>query len=142
MGKKDAIRQRAEDWYIENLNCSQAEIAEQFNISTNTVSSWAKKHEWDKKRVEYHSSPVKIKQLLQNELMSVAQGNDPKLNADAISKLNVALDRLDKKLDAFVVKRVLMELDNFISQTNPKFAADCVQYHRQFLHHRINLELA
>ncbi|QTE40532.2 hypothetical protein J3L18_23185 [Mucilaginibacter gossypii] len=142
MATKDNIRQHAEDWFIEHADCTQVEIAEKFNVTTNTVSTWAKKFEWDKKRIDYHSSPVKIKQLLQQELMSVAQGNDAKLNADAISKLNAALDRLDKKLDAFVVKRVLVELDNFISQTEPKFAAQCTPFHKAYLQHRINLEIA
>jgi transposase len=142
MSKKDGIRQRAEDWYIENLDCTQAEIAEQFKITAKTVGEWVRKYEWEKKRLEYHSSPVKIKQLLQQELMSIAQGIAPKLNADAISKLNAALDRLDKKLDPFVVKRVLVELDNFISQHDPKFAALCTTYHKQYLQHRINLEVS
>jgi transposase len=142
MGKKDAIRQKAEDWFIENSDCTQAEIAEQFSVSTQTVNKWYQKYNWEDQRRDYHSSPIKIKQLLQQELLAVAQGKEAKLNADAISKLNVAIDRLDKKLDAFVVKRVLVELDNFISQIDPKFAAQCTPFHKQYLQHRINLEIA
>ncbi len=142
MSKKDGIRQRAEDWYVEDINCTQAEVAEKFNVTPKTVGEWVKKYGWEAKRLEYHSSPVKIKQLLQQELMSIAQGNPAKLNADAISKLNAALDRLDKKLDPFVVKRVLVELDNYISQDDPKFAAKCTTYHKAYLQHRINLEIA
>lgn len=142
MGKKDAIRQKAEDWFIENSDCTQAEIAEQFKVSTQTVNKWYKKYNWEDQRRDYHSSPIKIKQLLQQELLAVAQGKEAKLNADAISKLNVAIDRLDKKLDAFVVKRVLVELDTFICQIDPKFASQCTPFHKQYLQHRINLEIA
>lgn len=142
MGKKEAIRQKAEDWFIENNDCTQAEIADKFGITAKTVNSWHKKHNWEDRRRDYHSSPIKIKQLLQNELLSVAQGNAPKLNADAISKLNAAIDRLDKKIDAFVVKRVLVELDNHISNADPKFAAQCTLFHKSYLQHRINLEIA
>lgn len=142
MGKKDGVRQKAEDWFIENLDCSQAEIAEKFGITPKTVGDWYRKYDWEKRRLDYHSSPVVIKQLLQQELMSIAQGNAAKLNADAISKLNAALDRLDKKLDPFVVKRVLVELDNFITNIDPKFAATCTPFHKQYLQHRINLEIA
>src|SRR6185437_5650563 len=123
-------------------DCTQAEIAEKFHVTAKTVGDWYKKYAWEDRRRDYHSSPVRIKQLLQQELLSVAMGNAAKLNADAISKLNAALDRLDKKLDAFVVKRVLVELDNFISQSDPKFAATCTTYHKQYLQHRINLETA
>lgn len=138
--KKNAVRQRAEDWFIENQDCTQAEIAEKFSVTPKTVGDWAKKYKWEEKRLDLHSSPVKIKQLLQAEMVSIAQGNAPKLPADAISKLNVVLDRLEKKADPHVVHKILKDLDNFISQEDPAFAGKCTPYHKRFLQHRINLE--
>lgn len=138
--KKDRIRQRAEDWYIDNSDCTQAEIAEKFGITAKTVGDWVKKHGWEKKRLDYHSSPVKIRQLLQEEFISIAQGNKSKLDADAISKINAALERMDRKADPYVVQSILKELDNYISQIDPKFAAQCTPFHKLFLQHRINLE--
>lgn len=138
--KKDDKRQKAQDWYVENIDATQAEIAEMFGVTAKTISVWSNKYDWENKRLEYQSSPIKIKQLLQKELLSVAQGNDPKLPADGISKLMAALDRCEKKADPIVVHKILKDLDNFISQIDAHFAVQATVFHKQFLQHRINLE--
>ena len=138
--ESNAKKQKAEEWFIENIDATQKGVAELFGISEKTIGTWVKKYNWLDKRLDYHSSPVKIKELLQRELLSVAQGNAPKLSADGISKLMSALDRCDKKADPIVVQRILKDLDNFISEIDPAFAVKCTQYHKQFLIHRINLE--
>lgn len=140
MAKMDSKRQKAEDWFIENIEVTQKDVAEMFGVRPATICTWAKKYKWDDRRMEYHSSPVKIKQLLQQELLSVAQGFPKKLDADAISKLNVAIDRLDAKANPIVVHKILKDLDNFISQDDPHFAAQATVFHKHFLQHRINLE--
>lgn len=138
--KKDDQRQKAQDWYIENVDSTQADIAKMFSVTPKTISVWAAKYSWEDKRLDYQSSPIRIKQLLQKELMSVAQGNPAKLPADGISKLMAALDRCDKKADPIVVHKILKDLDIFISQADTHFAAQATTYHKQFLQHRINLE--
>lgn len=138
--KKDSKRSKAEEWFIENFDATQKEVAELFSVSEKTIGVWVKKYNWEEKRLDFHSSPVRIKQLLQRELLSVAQGNPSKLNADGISKLMAALDRCDKKADPIVVQRILKDLDNFISESNPDFAVEATTFHKQFLIHRINLE--
>lgn len=139
--KKDDIKRLAEDYFIQNYDVLQKEVAELFKVTTKTLSSWATKGEWDKKRTEYHASPVKIQQLLRAELLSVSQGKPATLNADSISKLQSALDKLDKKADPIVVNEILKALDNFISEIDPSFAVKCTEYHKKFLMHRINLEI-
>ena len=52
-----------------------------------------------------------------------------------------SLDRCDKQADPIVVHKILKELDLFISQTDPKFAAQCTPFHKMFLQHRIKMEL-
>ncbi|RQO78105.1 hypothetical protein DBR40_09145 [Pedobacter sp. KBW01] len=138
--KKDSIRQKAMDYFIENLDATQAEVAELYRVTPKTLGEWHRKDDWEQKRMDYHTSPVKIKQLTQRELLSVAQGNAPKLPADTMSKLMAVLDRCDKKADPIVVARILKDLDNFICQINPALALEIVSYHKQFLMHRINLE--
>jgi len=140
MSKLDAKRKQAEEWFIENIEVTQKDVAEMFKVRQGTISAWAKKYHWDDKRMDYHSSPVKIKQLLQQELLSVAQGHTKKLDADAISKLNVAIDRLDAKANPFVVHKILKELDNFISSHAPELAPQIIPFHRLFLQHRIEQE--
>ncbi|MCH7400118.1 DUF1804 family protein [Belliella sp. DSM 107340] len=138
--KKDKIRQQAMDHFIENMECTKKEVAELFGITEKTVGNWSTADDWEGKRLDYHSSPVKIKQFLQKELLSVVQGNKATLPADGISKLMSALDRCDKKADPIVVHRILKDLDNFISEEDPEFAMKCIHFHKQFLIHRINLE--
>ena len=138
--RKDKIRTQAMDHYIENMECTKKEIAELFQVSEKTVGNWSNADDWDGKRLDFHASPVKIKQFLQKELLNVVQGQASTLNADTISKLMSALDRCDKKADPIVVHRILKDLDNFISEVNPEFAVECVHFHKQFLIHRISLE--
>lgn len=138
--KKGDKRQLAEDFYVENQDVTQLGVSEIFNVSPKTICTWAKKYKWEQRRLDYHSSPVRIKQLLQKELMNVAKGEQPTLPADNISKLMAALDRCEKKADPIVVHKILKDLDNFISQHDPAFAAQVTAFHKLFLQHRINLE--
>ena len=138
--KKDSVRQKAQDYFIENLEATQLEVAELYNVTTKTVSEWCRRYDWEQKRLDFHASSVRIKQLLQQELLSVSQGNPAKLPADGISKLMSALDRCDKKADPIVVARILKDLDNFISGIDADLAVKMLPFHKQFLQHRINLE--
>lgn len=137
---RDKTKKIAEDFFLENYNATQKDVSELFGISEKTVSAWAKKGDWVKKRDDYHSSPVKIRQLLQQELLSVSQGNPAQLNADGISKLQKVIGELRKSADPVVVHQILKDLDAFIAETDPKLAIDVSKYHRQFLIHRINME--
>lgn len=138
--KKSRIRELAKDYFVENFEATQAEVAEVYSVTPKTIGEWAKKDNWEDARRDYHSSAVKIQQLLKDELLSVAQGNPAKLQADGISKLMAALDRCEKKLDPNVVAKLLKELDNFISKIDPAFAVQCTQFHKQFLQYRIGME--
>lgn len=138
--RKDHIRQKAEAYYIENIEADLKMIAELFDAHYDTIRGWAKTYNWEEKRLDFHASPTKIKQLLQKELLQIAEGGVPKLPADAISKLMATLDRLEKKADPIVVHKILKDLDNFISEIDPAFAKECTTFHKQFLQHRINLE--
>jgi predicted transcriptional regulator len=137
---KDATRLKAESYYIENFEATQKDIAELFNVLQPTVSAWVRKYEWEEKRLNFHASPTKIKQLLQQELLNVASGGKPKLPADSISKLMAALDKCEKTSDPIVVHKILKDLDMFISQIDADFATKCTPFHKQFLQHRISLE--
>jgi len=137
---KDTVRIKAEGYYIENIDASQKEVAALYKVTEKTIGTWAKTYEWEQKRLDFHASPTRIKQLLQNELLNIAKGDTAKLPADAIAKLMSTLDRLDKKADPIVVKKILVDLDLYISQVDPEFAAKCTYYHKLFLQHRISLE--
>jgi len=136
---KDGIRQKAEAYYIENFESTQAEIAELFSTRQATVSQWISKYNWEEKRFSFHASPTKIKQLLQKELANLTSGAEPKLPTTAISKLMEVLEKCDKKADPVVIHKILKELDYFISEIDPDFASQCTNYHKQFLQYKISL---
>ena len=137
---KDGIRIKCEALYIENIEVTQKEVAELFKVTEKTIGEWVKKYDWEQKRLDFHASPTKIKQLLQKELLKIANGEKATLPADSISKLMATLDRLNKQADPIVVHSILKELDLFISQIDPAFASKCTTFHKQFLQFRISLE--
>ena len=91
--------------------------------------------------MNFHASPTVIKQKLQQETLRIINGGVPTFSATGVEKLMKALDRCDKQADPVVVHRILKDLDNFISEVDPAFAAQCTQYHKQFLQHRISIEI-
>jgi len=137
---KDSIRLKAEAHYIENIDADLKEVSELFDAHYDTIRDWAKKYDWEEKRLNFHASPTIIKQKLQQETISIMNGGLPKFSADAVSKLMASLDRCDKQADPIVVQRILRELDNFISRLDPGFANKCTPYHKMFLQHRIKME--
>lgn len=136
--KKDRIRELACDYYVQHIDVTLQDVAEMYGITYKTVQSWKEKYRWDDLRRDFHSSPVRIKQALQEEVISVSiHHNTPKFKADDISKLMASIDRCEKKLDPTIVAHLLRELDVFINKIDPKFAAEARKYHRQFLTNRI-----
>ena len=137
--KKDDIRLKAEAYYIENIEAAKKEVAELFKTTEKTVGDWARKYGWEEKRLSFHASPTIIKQKLQQEAINIMGGKPPTFSADAISKIMSALDRCDRQSDPIVVHKILKDLDNFVSRIDPRFAAECTAYHKQFLQHRIKI---
>lgn len=136
---KDSIRQKAEAYYIENMEADAKEISELFGIHYDTVRGWIKKYDWDEQRLNFNASPTVIKQKLQHEAIRITNGEVPSFSADAVNKLVAAIERLDKRADPIVVQSILKDLDMFISEIDPAFATECTKYHKQFLQHRISI---
>ncbi|PIF44914.1 hypothetical protein CLU96_1912 [Chryseobacterium sp. 52] len=139
--KKDAIRQKAEAYYIENIDATNKEVAELFKVTEKTLGDWVRRYDWEDKRLNFHASPTVIKQKLQQETIHLMGGGLPTFSADSISKLMSALDKCDKQADPIIIHKILKELDLFISQTDPKLAAQCTPFHKMFLQYKIKQEL-
>lgn len=137
---KDGVRQKAEAYYIENIDADLKQVAELFDAHYDTIRDWAKKHDWEDKRLNFHSSPTIIKQKLQAEAIRIMEGKPPTFSADGISKIMSALDKCDKQADPIVVHKILKDLDNFISKQDAAFANQCLPFHKMFLQHRIKME--
>jgi uncharacterized protein YjcR len=138
MAKKDILRKQAEMMFIE-LGYTAKDIAETLDIQEKTVGNWRKADQWDTRRDQLLASPHKIKELLLKEFQSIAAGEEPKLNADAISKISKALDSIDTKVNPRVVMTMIKMLDDFTAEQDPALAAKALPIHRRFILHVINI---
>ncbi|HBJ10080.1 MAG TPA: hypothetical protein DDY73_13865 [Coprobacter fastidiosus] len=144
--KKDYMKLRAtaEELFV-GQGMSGREIADLLNVSEVTVSNWRKGREgektWDDKRKELQMSPVRIKEKLLDEAKKIADGEPSTIDADKLSKIVAAIDRLDKKISIRIIADVLKECDNWLVETDPSQALLLSKYHKQFLQYRISLEV-
>lgn len=133
----------AERMFIEDGMTAKA-IAEQLDLSEQTLSKWRKGKEgeksWDDKRAEMLASPHKIKEILLKELILVAGGGKSLVDADALAKINKVIETLSDKISVQIVFSVFKEFDNWMADQDPKTAVQFTEWHKQFLLYKINLE--
>lgn len=129
----------AESLFIEHgMSCTS--ISEQLELSEVTLSKWRNMMDWDKRRDEVLSSPDKIRQILRDELKSIAEGNKPKVDADALSKVSRTLQYFEGKVSLAVIISVFKEFDNYMAELDPEMAVKFTEYHRLFVSHRAHLD--
>lgn len=133
----------AERMFVEDGMTAKA-IAEQLDLSEQTLSKWRKGKEgeksWDDKRAEMLASPHKIKEILLKELILVAGGGKSLVDADALAKINKVIETLSDKISVQIVFSVFKEFDNWMADQDPKTAVQFTEWHKQFLLYKINLE--
>ena len=133
----------AERMFVEDGMTAKS-IAEQLDVSEQTLSKWRKGKEgektWDDKRAEMLASPHKIREILLKELILVSEGKPSKVDADALAKINKVIESLSDKISAQVVFSVFKEFDNWMADQDPKTAILFTEWHKQFLRYKINLE--
>ena len=129
----------AESLFVEQgMTC--AAIAEVLALTETTLSKWRKGMQWDDKRTAALASPSKIKEILQKEMLSVASGNKPAIDTDALSKIGKALSYFDGKVPLTVVISVIKELDEWTAGTDPHAAVKNTELHKQFIAHRAKID--
>ena len=133
----------AERMFVEDGMTAKA-IAEQLDVSEQTLSKWRKGKEgeksWDDKRAQMLASPHKIKEILFKELMLVAGGEKSAVDADALAKINKVIETLSDSTSVQIVFSVFKEFDNWMADQDPKTAVLFTEWHKQFLLYKINLE--
>lgn len=147
MAKKEAekrdytrLRERAEEFAV-GQGMSGRDIAELLSVSEVTVSKWRKEGNWENKKKEIDLSPIRIKQKLLSEAQKIANGESSDIEADKLSKIVAAIDRLDKKISIRLIADVFREFDNWLSEIEPVRAVEFTKYHKLFLQYRISLEV-
>lgn len=127
MANKDDLRQQAQVMFVE-MGMTGKAIAETLDVRENTVSTWRKDDEWDKLRKSVTASPERIKNYLFKEYESLAAGNAPKLNSDAISKISKALEFIESFSNESRLTVMLNMLDRYA--VNVGMSADWLQAYR------------
>lgn len=110
-------------------------IAEMFDISEATLSKWRNVYKWDDRRNENLAAPHKIREILLKELRNVADGNKPKVDADALIKINKVVSALDNRTSLPVVISVFKVFDLWMADNEPKTALLFTEFHKKYLLH-------
>ena len=117
-----------------------AAIAEDLNLREATLSDWRIKMKWDDERQQFLSTPGAIRKLLLGELEHVAGGGKPRIDTDALSKINKALTYFDGKVSLPIVVTVLKDYDQYNAKLYPHEASKEMCKHKEYLHHLAKLE--
>jgi Putative ATPase subunit of terminase (gpP-like). len=143
----------AEISHAETLYCekkwSPEAIAETLDRDIKTIYSWRDKYHWEETRDLFDTGPTELKKILLKEAVRITKGEKrtdfegnelPNIDSDSLSKVMKAYDYLSKKASPSVCRDIFMEFDNWLSNKEPKLAADMTQYHKQFLIYKIQQE--
>ena len=143
---KPAEINHAEWLYIEKGLKPEA-IAAELDRNIKTIYQWRDDGGWEDKKNLFDLGPTELKRILMEAAIRIAkgekrtddQGNEIKeIDADAISKIMKAYDYMCKKVSPEVVRDVVKECDDFISEIDPEDAVKITKYHKMFLTHKIN----
>lgn len=139
----ERIRGIAEDLYI-NKGYDLTKISEEWDISPQTLSKWKKgkpgEKPWNERKAFNELTPVKLREVLLEEALNIAQGKDASFNADALAKIISAVDRIDKSVNIRVVISVFMEFDKWMVDADPVQANEFTKFHKLFIQHFISSE--
>jgi hypothetical protein len=115
-------------------------ISEMTNISEATLSKWRNDMGWDRDREEALTRPDIIRKILMKELKWIAEGNKPRIDTDALSKISKTLLYFDGKLSLPIIVAALKECDNFIVSIDPQKAFEISEWHKSFILERAKTE--
>jgi transposase-like protein len=129
---KHKLYKDAEILFVEQgMSCNA--ISEQLGITEATLSGWRSRMNWDRTREDFLSSPFKIRQLLQNELKWISEGNKPRVDSDALSKVNKALRELAAQVSLPVIISVFKRFDQWMLGIDPDLCIKVMELHKLFL---------
>ena len=137
------IKSIIEDLYI-NKGYSIAQLVADWEVSEQTLIKWKKgepgDRSWDERRSFVQLTPVKLKELLLSEALLISEGKEPTFNADRLSKIMAAIDRVDKRVNPRIVLNVLKDYDKWMVNVDPAKAVEFVKFHKMYIQETISRE--
>jgi hypothetical protein len=152
--KRKATRAgKSEIRYAAMLYCEKKRnpeaIAKELERDIKTIYAWRDKYGWQDTRDLFETGPTELKKILLNEANRIARGEVrkdedgnkiPGIDADSLSKVMKAYDYMNKRTSVEVVYDVLVMLDNFVADIDPKKAEEFTHYHKMFIQNLISEE--
>lgn len=139
----EKIRNMAEDLYV-NKGYTLAQISESWGVSVVSLSKWKKgrtgEKSWDERKSFVTLTPTKLKELLYEHALCIAEGKPSSLNADAISKTMRSIRDLEKETSPRIINAVLKRFDDWMVGVEPTKAVEITKYHRMFLVYCMEME--
>ncbi|SDC52884.1 hypothetical protein [Williamwhitmania taraxaci] len=137
----ERIRSLMEDLYI-NKSYSLAQLIGEWDVSAQTLAKWKKgkpgEKTWDERKAFNDLTPIKLREVLLEEALNIAGGHEPKLKADALSKVMAAIDKLDGTVNPRVISSALMSFNNWLVDIDPAKANEFTKFQRMYLQHYIS----
>lgn len=139
----EKIRKLAEDLYI-NKGYTLTQISEEWEVSAVSLSKWKKGREgektWDERKAFVTLAPVRLKELMYEHALAIAEGRESKLPADALSKIMKSIRELEKETSPRIVNSVFKQFDTWMLGISPDKALEITKYHRMYMQHCMEIE--
>lgn len=89
------------------------DIAEYLDVSAQTVSNWANKYEWDKRKQEWLLAPDNMKQALYKEGLRVLQGEKASFNVKELKAILDMIGTLESKVNIYIAIPLFKQFNDF-----------------------------
>ncbi|CAI9429706.1 DUF1804 domain-containing protein [Candidatus Ornithobacterium hominis] len=141
---KSDLKEICEKLFIETGLSAKA-LADTYPVSEVTISKWRNDTSkdgktWDEKRRDFLTAPANIKQVLMNELKSVAEGNEASINVRELAAIHKVVESFSDKVNTQIVYSVFKEFDNWMADQDPDLALQFIHYHKLFLIYKAERE--
>ncbi len=141
--KKQLNKQKLAEAYYFDTDFDQKEIAELLDVSEQTMSRWVNDGNWKVKKASYKINPGNLLAMLYEQCFLIQEkaknANRPldAKEADAISKLAAAIERINKRISPSTIIHVLIDFNNWLRAFDLDLVKKLVDYQREYLSERI-----
>lgn len=141
---KSDLREICEKLFVETGLSAKA-LSETYPVTEQTISKWRNDKSkdgktWDEKRRDFITAPANIKQVLMNELKSVAEGNEASINVKDLAAIHKVVESFSDKVNTQIVYSVFKEFDNWMADQEPDLALQFTHWHKLFLIYKAERE--